>query len=564
MTPVRAWQTVEVSTVGETQVVSHIEIDLARDLNGRGLDVKYLPFREKRPLKFMIEVAQLLSQFGVQAPGLRSLLIIRRGEPMHIATRYPGLVPPQHDGATIVSADAAEAAIIGQAVREGLIRVENKQLRIGTGVSDGPAYQLLQAMTERMWQEERLLYFPAGKQDLRSEQALSDAIDFVLPLSGKAGYLSEEAVREGAVAAFNGGFYITWDDRFADPYTFLYDHIGLVVIDGRVVNAPLYHRSALVIGQQTYRRADDQDSYGLNHTRAAIRRIGLERYAVTLPGGVLVSGEHVTMRNIIGAFTQPPRVRLGAKLNPDSPTTSEVAYYNRLAQYHSGGVTSTHTPAADRIEFTIVGRQICALKTGGAMFIPENGFVVSLPRNATAEQVLADVQGGQGLVEQAIDVGDDFLNPRYALHVAPPIIRDGRAVDIEAEWGPPEEEYVSLDPQSEEEGIPPMRMSSQYLTTRRLARIGFGIHPSGRCYVILVEGCEPRTFLPESDSPGGTPGDLVERLLRLGCRDAVMLDGGGSAQLVFEGRPINRPADRHDVPLLPMERVIPGGWMLFT
>jgi exopolysaccharide biosynthesis protein len=44
--------------------------------------------------------------------------------------------------------------------------------------------------------------------------------------------------------------------------------------------------------------------------------------------------------------------------------------------------------------------------------------------------------------------------------------------------------------------------------------------------------------------------ELAEALVALGVSDALNLDGGGSATLVYEGRLRNRPREQHGLDLL--------------
>jgi len=98
--------------------------------------------------------------------------------------------------------------------------------------------------------------------------------------------------------------------------------------------------------------------------------------------------------------------------------------------------------------------------------------------------------------------------------------------------------------------------------TPGVARIAFGIKDDGRCVVVMFEGSEARTFDADSDGRGASTEDVAEFLLSLGCRDAVALDGGGSAEITFGGRPVVRVADRNDVPFFPARRLVPGRWLV--
>jgi exopolysaccharide biosynthesis protein len=47
-----------------------------------------------------------------------------------------------------------------------------------------------------------------------------------------------------------------------------------------------------------------------------------------------------------------------------------------------------------------------------------------------------------------------------------------------------------------------------------------------------------------------TLAELARALVKLGATDALNLDGGGSASLVYDGRLRNRPREEHGVDLL--------------
>jgi Phosphodiester glycosidase len=63
---------------------------------------------------------------------------------------------------------------------------------------------------------------------------------------------------------------------------------------------------------------------------------------------------------------------------------------------------------------------------------------------------------------------------------------------------------------------------------------------------LLTVACDGRT----NDDVGMTLPELAAALARLGARDALNLDGGGSASLVYGGRLRNRPREQHGADLL--------------
>ena len=80
--------------------------------------------------------------------------------------------------------------------------------------------------------------------------------------------------------------------------------------------------------------------------------------------------------------------------------------------------------------------------------------------------------------------------------------------------------------------------------------ISDGRHP--RCALALTErhvlavACDGRA---PADA-GLTLAELAELLVELGARDALNLDGGGSASLVCDGELVNRPREQHGIELL--------------
>jgi hypothetical protein len=80
------------------------------------------------------------------------------------------------------------------------------------------------------------------------------------------------------------------------------------------------------------------------------------------------------------------------------------------------------------------------------------------------------------------------------------------------------------------------------ITAGRYPRAALGV--AGDRLIALA--CDGRT----RRDAGMTLAELGDALLRLGVSDALNLDGGGSASLVYEGRLRNRPREPHGVDLL--------------
>ena len=76
------------------------------------------------------------------------------------------------------------------------------------------------------------------------------------------------------------------------------------------------------------------------------------------------------------------------------------------------------------------------------------------------------------------------------------------------------------------------------LTTNRDPRTLLGKNKDGKLVVVIVDGRQP------GYSKGITGIEAAELMERLGCIDAVLLDGGASSTLVINGKLINKPSFR--------------------
>jgi uncharacterized protein YigE (DUF2233 family) len=73
--------------------------------------------------------------------------------------------------------------------------------------------------------------------------------------------------------------------------------------------------------------------------------------------------------------------------------------------------------------------------------------------------------------------------------------------------------------------------------TERHPRTAFGVTPNGEVWLVVVDGRQPGV------SRGATLAELAQIMVRLGCREAINLDGGGSSEITAWGLTVNRPSD---------------------
>lgn len=77
---------------------------------------------------------------------------------------------------------------------------------------------------------------------------------------------------------------------------------------------------------------------------------------------------------------------------------------------------------------------------------------------------------------------------------------------------------------------------------KRHPRTVVGVTPSGDLWFVAIDG-------RQSMSAGATLEEAAKIMLRLGCVDAVNLDGGGSTAMNVFGIPVNRPSDGQERPV---------------
>ncbi len=81
------------------------------------------------------------------------------------------------------------------------------------------------------------------------------------------------------------------------------------------------------------------------------------------------------------------------------------------------------------------------------------------------------------------------------------------------------------------------------VTTNREPRTAIGIKNDGKVVLITIDGRQP------GYSVGMTGKEMAEYLIQYGVRNAAMLDGGASTEMIVEGKIVNKPSDERERPL---------------
>ena len=253
------------------------------------------------------------------------------------------------------------------------------------------------------------------------------------------------ATRLAAVAAINGSFY----SHAGLP-------LGLVVIDGRILSAPLERRSVFAV----------------------------DRAGRPWIGEVAFSGRVVTDTGLavpISAINRPPRWWGPALYTPE---------FGPL------------TPPQVLVAIVREGRVVAF--TRGRPVIPPDGYALAAAESQ--QTMLEDIRIGQPLTLDLRLSPDGIL---HGLQGGPRLVRDGR-VHIPYAW----------------------ERFSVAFARARTARSAVAITHTDKVLFVTVDR-------PGRDSAGMDLPGLAALLVRLGARDAMNLDGGGSATLVVGGRVVS-------------------------
>ena len=311
---------------------------------------------------------------------------------------------------------------------------------------------------------------------------------------------SSIALRKGAVAAINAGFFRLDKSRFAG------DASSFLVIDGQTLSDGTQQRVTLIINNLT-KRTD----------------LGI---AQLLPSRIYFK---------VGDPNFNPEIRVSGLKRERKP--DDVVLYSP----HFGASTETDAPGTEvvltkcrtRRDYRGFSFITCARfdirKNATKSVIPEDGFIISFgpeardslslfekelanlnPRKPSSIYLETSVFGLEG--------GDTLLLPQPVTDMVagvPQLIKNGK---IDVTW--------------EQE-----KASRSFAETRH-PRTAVAKLKDGKFLMMTVDGRQPGV------SVGMTLQELAEYLLSLGAVDAMNLDGGGSTTMFLDGKVVNTPSDK--------------------
>lgn len=196
------------------------------------------------------------------------------------------------------------------------------------------------------------------------------------------------------------------------------------------------------------------------------------------------------------------------------------------------------TPDEKGLHVIIIGRRVVAVKRDGKVEIPASGFVMKVGKGANIEpgdeviyhglkDVKFGIQVGNSIIKNGVKT-DRFLSRFYDIH------------KLQRVPFPP-----SLYPMD--------------FTKARAARMAIGADKEGKPVIFWVEGKGKLQYTPGEDSTGASLSEMADIAVELGLRNAINLDGGGSAQILLDNARSLRISDRKKEDNSDAERLVPTG-----
>ena len=237
-------------------------------------------------------------------------------------------------------------------------------------------------------------------------------------------------------------------------------------------------------------------------------------------------------------------VKRDGSVSVNVPKLTDLALQIGPQQFEPGQNAAVYTrptfrksPAQEGTDLVIIGTRVAAVHPGGNTFVPAAGFVLALPGKCSVEpgetvtyhgfeDILFGIQAGNSTIINGIKT-ESFLSPFY---------------NIRRLWS------ISYPP-----SLYPLDYQHD-----RAPRIALGADADGRPMLVWAEGAGKLRYTPGEDSCGASLSEMAELCCSVGMINGINLDGGGSAQILLEGRRALQISDRNP-DNTEAERAIPAG-----
>lgn len=199
-----------------------------------------------------------------------------------------------------------------------------------------------------------------------------------------------------------------------------------------------------------------------------------------------------------------------------------------------------HTPAGKKKYLVITGCRVAAV-SARPIKIPASGFVLCPDDDA-------DIQAGSEVVYHGLE------QIRFGIQVGNSILRNGtKTTHFESRFY----NIRHLEPVPFPPSLYPMNFDRS-----RAARIALGADEAGKPVLLWAEGAAKIGYTPGQGSCGASLKEMADICEMAGMKNAVNLDGGGSAQLLLNGQRHLQISDRNASSLAEAERPVPLGLVI--
>ncbi len=181
------------------------------------------------------------------------------------------------------------------------------------------------------------------------------------------------------------------------------------------------------------------------------------------------------------------------------------------------------TPTSNGTDIVITGNKVVAVNQGGNTIVPMAGFVLSLSGEISVQDTTVLFHGLEAY--------------QFGIQVGPPMVKESSMVQtLCCPFYNPLVEQVPY----------PSTVYPLPFETARAARIAMGTNRNGEPVLVWAEGASKRDYKRGKESSGASLLELAQFCDRQHYQEIINLDGGGSAQIIYEGKRYLKIADRYE------------------
>lgn len=386
-------------------------------------------------------------------------------------------------------------------IRAEKLKVKNTDSKTGQAAAD---------IISLLEKEKRIKIYQADPDlsDQKIYQNLDQQRDLITV--GKIAFLSDYSRQNNYPLAFNCSYFLLEEADWESKYSLLGDHYSLLINSGEIISPPLYNRSALL--------QDSEHNWELKKVFLDDLKVRLGNYNWDLAD---------------------------FKINKKADWSIYTRYFGVKASNRVYGVTPK---AAAKVDIIIINNIIVGINQGGGSKIPQNAFIISIPKNEFSFNPETDLK-----VEYQLKSEKKYLS---GIQTGPALILKGELKLTEKTLT--EEEFFGESSQVKRpqfKRVVPTDYADDIDQTRA-ARLAAGITEKGEFALLAVESVNTGMEAGQ-ESAGATLAELAKWAQKKGFKAALNLDGGGSANIQYLYGDLFKTADRRGLPGVVYERMVP-------